>query len=96
VLFWELPQLELLLDRSLVGLSRSTRAGVGVRCLNPSNILPRLIPNHHTGFYLNLPVGAITVTTLIISGIPDAKLKSEVKTSVKEQVDRLDLPGCIL
>jgi hypothetical protein len=36
------------------------------------------------------------VTTLAISGIPDAKLKSEAKTSMKEQVDRLDLPGYIL
>ena len=52
--------------------------------------------NAHTGFYLNLPLGAVTIIILILIRIPEAKLKVELKPSFKEQVDRLDFPGCLL
>ena len=52
--------------------------------------------NSHLGFYLNLPLGVITIITLALIRIPEAKVKLEVKPSLKEQIDRLDLPGCIL
>lgn len=49
--------------------------------------------NSLTGFYLNLPIGAVTITVLGIMRIPDAKVKVETKPSIKEQIHRLDLPG---
>jgi hypothetical protein len=42
-----------------------------------------LIFDHYAGFYLNLHTGGITVIALVISGIPDTKLDSEVKALVK-------------
>lgn len=46
-----------------------------------------------TGFYLNLPIGAVTVTVLSIVRVPDAKVTVESKPSIRAQINRLDLPG---
>lgn len=48
------------------------------------------------GFYLNLPIGAITFAALAFIRIPDARVEDEVKPSLKHQLGRLDLPGCAI
>lgn len=45
---------------------------------------------------MNGPIGAITGISLAIIRIPNAKLETEAKASIKEQLNRLDLPGCAL
>jgi len=48
-------------------------------------------------FYINLPVGAITILTLVIIQIPDARIESaKVKTTALAKIARLDLVGCVL
>lgn len=52
--------------------------------------------DEYAGFYLNGPIGAITGISLAIIRIPNAKLETEVNVSLKKQLNRLDLPGCVL
>lgn len=47
-------------------------------------------------FYLNGPAGAITGICLALIRIPDARVKSGSKLSIMKQIDRLDLPACLL
>ncbi|KAI4218228.1 MAG: hypothetical protein L6R36_009065, partial [Xanthoria steineri] len=47
-------------------------------------------------FYLNGPAGAITGLCLALIRIPDARVKSGGKLSIPKQIDRLDLPACLL
>ena len=66
---------------------------VFLRSVNPlfkANIL--------AGFYLNLPIGGITVFTLSFIQIPDAKVTSKAgpRPTLNEKLDRLDLPGFAL
>lgn len=44
-------------------------------------------------FYINFPIGAVTIIVLAIMRIPDAKVTVETKPSIKAQIHRLDLPG---
>lgn len=83
-------------DPLLVEPSHNMRAGVGVCVLTLSSSLLGLDPNLFIGFYLNLPIGAVTFVILTTIRIPDAKIKVDVKPSTKEQLDRLDLPGCAI
>ncbi|KAL8736129.1 MAG: hypothetical protein Q9181_002519 [Wetmoreana brouardii] len=48
------------------------------------------------GFYLNGPAGAITGLILALIRIPDARMRSGSKLSIIKQIDRLDLPACVL
>lgn len=60
---------------------------------------PRLFqfkPNSHIGFYINLPLGVITMGSLAVISIPDAHLDVQVKETIKKQIQRLDLPGSFL
>ncbi|KAF9888974.1 hypothetical protein FE257_008144 [Aspergillus nanangensis] len=48
-------------------------------------------------FYINLPAGAITVISLGLIRIPDARVsRNEGPVAIPEQIKRLDLPGCAL
>ncbi|KAL8645568.1 MAG: hypothetical protein Q9226_007242 [Calogaya cf. arnoldii] len=47
-------------------------------------------------FYINGPAGAITGICLALIRIPDARVKSGSKLSIIKQIDRLDLPACLL
>ncbi|KAL7916751.1 MFS general substrate transporter [Trichoderma velutinum] len=47
-------------------------------------------------FYINLPAGAITVITLGLARIPNAKLQKHQSASRLQQINSLDLPGCVL
>ncbi|KAI4234992.1 MAG: hypothetical protein LQ349_003444 [Xanthoria aureola] len=47
-------------------------------------------------FYLNGPAGAITGVCLALIRIPDARVKPGGKLSITKQIDRLDLPACLL
>lgn len=55
--------------------------------------LLRCDSNSPTGFYINLPIGAVTIIVLAIMRIPDAKVTVETKPSIKAQIHRLDLAG---
>ena len=63
---------------------------------NLASLFLDCILNKYAGFYLNGPIGAITGISLAIIRIPNAKLESEAKASIKKQLNRLDLPGCVL
>jgi MFS family permease len=52
-----------------------------------------IYPLFAAGFYLSLPIDAITLTLLAATRIPDAKVKVEVPHSIHERLDRLDLPA---
>lgn len=74
----------------------STQAGVGVRFVVLGPVLVTL--TYLIGFYLNLPIGGLTVATLALIQIPDAKVRLEAgsKLSLKEKLNRLDIPGFAL
>lgn len=67
-----------------------------VYAFQPAFPVSWLYSNKYPGFYLNGPIGAITGISLAIIRIPNAKLETKAKVSIKEQLNRLDLPGCVL
>lgn len=51
----------------------------------------------YTGFYLNLPTGALSIVTLTLNHIPDTRLRGHnQKLRIAEQIHRLDFPGLFL
>ena len=68
-------------------------------CSSLYNLVRELFKaNSLAGFYLNLPIGGVTIFTLSFIQIPNAKvgLKAGSQPTLKEKVDRLDLPGFAL
>ena len=67
--------------------------GVGVRIyFGPSFSLL----TYSSGFYINLPLGALTIIVLAFIKVPNAKAQHTGKLSLKAQISRLDLPGSML
>ena len=46
-----------------------------------------------TGFYLNLPAGAIAMVILVFTKIPDRRKPTAEKLTAKNVIPKLDLPG---
>jgi hypothetical protein len=48
------------------------------------------------GFYINLPMGAVTVLALVVIRVPDARIDAQFKLPFKKKLERLDLLGSVL
>ncbi len=58
------------------------------------HLLRKAILTHVTqGFYINLPIGGLIVLFLFFLHIPDRRVKSQLKTTIPDILDDLDLPG---
>lgn len=81
-------------ERTFIGRGSHTTLELALVCASsPRADILLSDSNSPTGFYLNLPVGAVTITVLSVMRIPDAKVKVETKHSIKAQIYRLDLLG---
>lgn len=50
----------------------------------------------HTGFYINLPIGAVVGGLLILLGVPEVRPKPPVREVLGKAVSKMDLYGLVL
>ena len=65
-------------------------------CRFPSPVLVKQSLTVCAGFYINLPAGAIVAALLLAIRIPDRVVKQDKKSTLGQNLDRLDLSGAAL